>query len=249
MDPRMYEVNWSLEDHHWWFRGRRRIFVDVLRRQLGPTVPGAVPRLLAELGCGTGGNLPALAQLGRVIGVEPDAQSAEWARRKTGVEVVVDKLPECPSLPEATFDAIGMFDVLEHISDDQSALRRVRVLLRPGGFVLLSVPAFHWLWTRHDESLHHLRRYTRRTLTAAIQESGLLLRYALYFNFWLFPPVAALRLYHRAMGRGPLHDFSLPRAPINAALEWVFASESHRLARGKGFPVGVSLLALAWKEN
>jgi len=248
MDPMMYEVNWTLEDRHWWFRGRRKIFVDVLTRCLPPAAAGREP-VIAELGCGTGGNLSALAHLGHVVGVEPDPVGAEWARRKTGIEIVVDKLPDCPNLPMAAFDAVGMFDVLEHIEDDRAALCRVRDLLRPGGVALLSVPAFPWLWTRHDESLHHVRRYTRKALVAAVREAGLTLRFARYFNFWLFLPVAAVRLFHRATGGGPPHDFSLPPGPVNAALTWLFESESDRLSRGKGYPWGVSLLALISRDT
>ena len=80
---------------------------------------------------------------------------------------------------------------------------------------------------------------------AAVREAGLTLRFARYFNFWLFLPVAAVRLFHRATGGGPPHDSSLPPAPVNAALTGLFGSEAGRLARGKGFPRGVSLLALA----
>lgn len=247
MDPMMYEVNWSLEDRHWWFRGRRHILVEVLSRYL-PSRSDGRPSRIAEIGCGTGGNLPALARLGSVVGIEPDLVGAEWARHKSGLEVICDKLPDCLSLPDGEFDAIGMFDVLEHIEDDRSALTRVRALLRPGGVVLLSVPAFPWLWTSHDESLHHVRRYIRAGLTETIRSSGLVLRFAHYFNFWLFPPVAALRLFHRMTGGGPPHDFKLPPTPLNTILERLFRSESRRLAGGRGFPWGVSLLALAARE-
>jgi SAM-dependent methyltransferase len=246
MDPVMYEVNWSLEDRHWWFRGRRKIFVELLAHHL-PRSLDERPPYIVELGAGTGGNLPALARLGRVLGVEPDAQGAEWARGKTGIEVVVDKLPECPSLPNGAFDAVGMFDVLEHIEDDRSALRRVGQLLRPDGVALLSVPAFNWLWTRHDETLHHFRRYTRVTLAAVVRDAGLTLRFARYFNFWLFPGVAVVRLFHRFAGAGPAHDFTLPPAPINALFERLFGSESTRLKRG-GFPWGVGLLTLVARK-
>jgi SAM-dependent methyltransferase len=248
MDRRMYEVHWSLEECHWWFKGRRRILVEVLSRYL-PVRLDRKPLRIAEIGCGTGGNLPALARLGKVTGVEPDPVGAKWARDRTGLEVVCDSLPDCPSLPDGTFDGVGMFDVLEHIKDDREALRRVRSLLRPGGVALLSVPAFSWLWTSHDVSLHHVRRYARAELIEKIRSSGLTLHFAHYFNFWLFPPVVLVRLIHRMTGGGPPHDFKLPPALVNVMLERLFATESRRLAAGRGFPWGVSLLALATRES
>jgi SAM-dependent methyltransferase len=239
----MYEVHARIEDDHWWFRARRRIFTDAIRRHLPPRPAGETVRIV-ELGCGTGGNLPALARLGRVTGVEPDPGAAEVARRKGGAEVLVDRLPECPALPDSAFDVVALFDVIEHIEDDRGALRRAAGLLRPGGIAAISVPAFPWLWTRHDEALHHVRRYTRPALDAALREAGLTWRAGGYFNFWLFLPVAAVRLFHRALDGGPEHDLALPPLPLNAALEGILASESAR-AGARGYPWGVSLLAIA----
>jgi len=243
MDPSMYALNQALEDDHWWFRGRRAIFLEVLARHLPPS-PGGTTSAIVELGCGTGGNLAALSRFGQVTGVEPDPGAAEWARRKTGLHVIVDKLPECPSLPEGAFDVVGLFDVLEHIDDDRGALRRIARLLRPRGVAIVSVPAFPWLWTRHDESLHHVRRYTRAGLADALGDAGLSWDAGGYFNFRLFPLVAAVRLLHRATGGGPPHDFRIPPRLLNHILERIFAGEARRVA-DHGYPWGVSLLALA----
>ena len=146
--------------------------------------------------------------------------------------------------PDDRFDAVILSEVLEHIDDDRGALRRIARLLRPRGVVIVSVPAFPWLWTRHDESLQHMRRYTRAGLADALGDAGLSWDAGGYFNFRLFPLVAAVRLLHRAKGGGPPHDFSLPPRVLNRILERIFAGEARRLA-GRGYPWGVSLLALA----
>ena len=148
-------------------------------------------------------------------------------------------------MPHQTFDVVAAFDVLEHIADDVGALRRIGESLAPEGVLVVTVPAYAWLWSRHDELSHHVRRYRRRDLRAALEAGGYDVERATYFNAALFPVAAAVRLVHRYVThRQDTDDFSLPPRPVNELLAKVFAAERLPL-RHADLPFGVSVLALA----
>jgi hypothetical protein len=142
-----------------------------------------------------------------------------------------------------------MFDVLEHIQDDAGALQIVRRKLRPGGRIVLSAPAYNWLWGQQDIVNQHCRRYTLRTLGDRLQAANFTIERMTYFNTFLFPPIAAVRLVARLTGRQPVEagDFAYVSRPSNAALFTLFASERVFL-RYFNFPFGVSVFAAARKD-
>ena len=183
-----------------------------------------------------------LARHGRVYGMETNAQALELATAKGAGACAAGRLPEVIPFVGQTFDLIALLDVLEHLDDDAAALRALRVRLKPGGWLLITVPAYPFLWSRHDELHHHKRRYVARDLRAVIEAVGLRVHYLSYFNTWLFPLIAAVRLAR--VGSGHSGDLSMPNKFANALLTQIFASE--RLLLGRvAFPFGVSLLALA----
>lgn len=244
MDARLYEEFASLEDAHWWFRGRRDICRDTLARHL----PSRRPLRLLDVGCGTGGNLPMLRQFGEVEGLELDAGAVARSRARLGdgVQVHQGALPD--GIPEGRpYDAITALDVLEHLADPEAALGAIVRALVPGGVFLCTVPAFMFLWTEHDELNHHFRRYRRPLLAAQLRGAGLQLRHISYFNSWLFPPIAAVRLVRRLWpgprAPEPHSDLAMPPRPLNALLARLFASERHLVTSGS-LPFGVSLLAV-----
>ncbi|MCH9013739.1 MAG: class I SAM-dependent methyltransferase, partial [Proteobacteria bacterium] len=156
MDRQVYARMAELEDRHWWFAARRRILTEVLARLVA--LPAA-PRLL-EAGCGTGGNLAMLSRFGEVAAFEPDAEARRKAQEKSGFDVRDGRLPGDIPFEPGRFDLVAAFDVLEHVEDDLASLRALHAQLRPGGSALITVPAFEFLWSRHDERHHHWRRYT-----------------------------------------------------------------------------------------
>ena len=240
MKAGLYAQMHELEDRHWWFTGRRRIVAEMIRRLGLP--PDA--RLL-DAGCGTGGNLALLAGFGEPIGAEYDAEAARLARARGVCEVVRAGLPHAMPFAPGRFDLVTLLDVLEHIEDDAASLRTLASLLAPGGHLLLTVPAFPFLWGPHDEAHHHHRRYRAAGLRAVIEGAGLKLQWQSYYNSSLFPAVAAVRLLHRLLPAGPVGDeLALPPAPVNALLEALFAAERHLLGRVR-LPAGVSLIAVA----
>lgn len=242
MDARIYAEMAALEQRHWWFAARRKILDKLIS-----TLPLPEDAQILEAGCGTGGNLSMLACHGRVYGMENNAQALELAAAKGAeclpvVQIAAGCLPETIPFVGQSFDLIVLLDVMEHLDDDASALRALRARLKPGGWLLITVPAYPFLWSRHDELHHHKRRYVARGLRAVIDASGCKVRYTSYFNTWLFPLIAAVRLMRVREGQGSA--LSLPNAFVNALLTKLFASE--RLLLGRvSIPFGVSLLALA----
>jgi SAM-dependent methyltransferase len=245
MDPALYGQMRELEDRHWWFVGRRSIAASWLQAALPE------PARILDLGCGTGGNLAMLSQHGEVVGAELDEQAAQLARARDIAPVVRGELPDALPLAAESFDCVTMFDVLEHIADDAATLRTVHELLAPNGQLLLTVPAFPFLWGAHDVAHHHQRRYRAAPLRALLQQAGFEVQRLSYCNSWLFPPAALVRLLRRWLGSEASAagvELALPPAALNRLLAAVFASERFVLAHGR-FPFGVSLIALARKSS
>jgi len=242
MDEALYRQMRELEDRHWWFTARRRIVESVLARLLlGPGAP------ILDVGCGTGGNLAMLSRFGAVMGAEYDATAALLARERGVAPVARAALPDRLPFAASQFQLVTLFDVLEHIDDDQGSLTTLAGLLRPGGFLVLTVPAFPFLWSAHDTEHHHKRRYRAAQLRERITAAGLNVQWLSYYNSVLFPPVAMVRLLgkvvpHKSVGS----EVALPPAPLNTLLENVFAAERHWLGRVP-VPFGVSLMAVARK--
>ncbi len=237
MDPAYAATHAEADLAHWWFLGRRAIIVSEIARWLPEG-----PRRIAELGCGSGGLLPSIGRLGEVIGVEADPFLRATARER-GLDVVAGALPDAVPLPAGELDAVCLFDVLEHLDDDGRALRAAAALLKPGGLLFVTVPAYGWLWTRHDEVLGHRRRYTARQLRHRLLDAGLAVERLTYFNALLAPPIILARLGGRLVGRRS-HDLGRPWAPLNRWLARCFAAERH-LLRWSTLPFGISLLAAA----
>jgi SAM-dependent methyltransferase len=240
MDETLMKATLAVDEHHWWYRGRRRIIRAELDRL--PLAPGG--RVL-DAGCGSGRTLEELVDYGEVSGLELNAEAAELARGRDLGEVVVGRLEELP-WAEETFDLITCLDVIEHVPDDVAALVELRRVCRPGGWLLVTVPAYQFLWSRHDEANHHYRRYARPSLQRAAGAAGWTVERVSAFNSVLLAPAAAVRLAQRRLGtpNGYTSDLDLGPAWLNDVLEWPLALEARWLARGRTLPAGLSLLAL-----
>ncbi|HYT79402.1 MAG TPA: methyltransferase domain-containing protein [Actinomycetota bacterium] len=242
MDDALYVQHDLLEEDHWWFVGRRRIVLSVLRSFL-PQVAG--DRQLLDVGCGTGGMLKALRSFGDVTGMDTSPFAIDRARERSGCPVEWGVLPEPTPFEPESFDVVTALDVVEHVDDDEGALRTIHRVLRPGGLFVCTVPAFRFLWSGHDEVNHHRRRYRRSELLQKLQDGGFGIRKATYFNFLLFAPIALVRIGGRVSGRKG-SDFEVPSRGINGVLAWIFGAERH-LLRVTSLPFGVSLLVVCEK--
>jgi SAM-dependent methyltransferase len=244
MDAAEFEKHERLEADHWWFEGRRRCIAAVLETQL-KTVPR---RRILDVGCGTGGMFPLLKRFGAVSGAEfsPDAR-ARATRLYPDVAVSACALPG--DVPQGPFELITAFDVLEHLDEPQASARALAERLAPGGQLLVTVPAFQFLWSAHDVALQHRRRYSARLLREHLEAGGLRITWHSFFNSSLFPAVVAARLVGRLRSKNSAEGASdlkpLPKL-LNGALTTVFGAEG-RLLRTRRLPVGVSLIAMAEK--
>jgi SAM-dependent methyltransferase len=239
MERVVYQQMAELDDRHWWYRARRKIIADLIRREAH--LPASAQIL--EIGCGTGHNLAMLSDFGHVEGLELDEEARALSEKRLGRKVMSSPLPELAGVPDRHYDLIGAFDVIEHIDDDHAALASIATKLKPGGTFMMTVPAHQWMWSAHDAVNHHKRRYSRRSLKALINGSPLELKRVGYFNSLLFPLAVAERAASKLRGKEEA-DVTLPPAPLNMMLEKVFTAERHLVGR-LPLPPGLSLFAVA----
>jgi SAM-dependent methyltransferase len=228
------------EDRHWWYRGRRR----VLERVIADLRLPARARIL-DAGCGSGRNMVELARHGTVTGVELSNTSVALARERAAGEVIEGSVLEMDFAPDS-FDLAVSLDVIEHLEDDLAAMRELRRVVAPGGSLLVTVPAYQWLWSGHDEINQHHRRYTRRTLQRVAEEAGWKQARTTYFNSLLLPAAILLRVLERLNTKTTESSLDLwvPPAPMNWLLERPLALEAALIGRGGRIPAGLSLLAV-----
>ncbi len=242
----------DLERWHWWFRGRRRILAPLLRRFIGLRDGPRVAVLGSGPPQGLGWIREALGAGTRITALDADPSGVLRTALISGSEGTDEAAFACGTverLPfrDACFDAALALDVLEHLGDDRAGLAEAARIVRPGGLLLVTVPALPSLWGRQDVTSHHLRRYTRRSLEAVFRQAGIGIDWISGFNTLLLPAIAAVRWSSRWLPeqRQQGSDFDLARPGVtNELLERVFASERHLLGRVR-LPLGVSLVAAA----
>jgi SAM-dependent methyltransferase len=239
MDRIVYDRMAEHDSTHWWYTARRDILHDYVARYAGLPKDARI----LEIGCGTGHNLPMLMQFGSVDAIEIDPAARDIASKRLGKPVGAAPLPELTGVERGAYDMVAVLDVVEHIQDDVAALQAMKQCLKPGGKILIAVPAHQWMWSAHDVVNHHHRRYSKKTLVAAIQAAGMTPTKLGYFNSLLFPLAAAARVAGRMTGRDDSDD-SPPPGPVNKLFEAIFRAERHLVGRVPMTP-GVSILTLA----
>jgi SAM-dependent methyltransferase len=228
----------QLDQTHWWYVARRRVLAAAIARIVQPSKSARI----LEIGCGTGHNFGMLGGFGTVDAIEVDDVARAMASVRLGKTVGSAPLPALKGVADGAYDLIALLDVLEHIEDDTAALASIRTKLKPGGRILVTVPANKWMWSAHDTVHHHFRRYNPATLAAVVSSAGLKLDYVSHFNTLLFPLAAGFRLLGKLTGREDADD-AQPPSPINALFTSVFGLERHLLGQVP-LPFGVSLFAL-----
>lgn len=236
---------YALESGHWWFWGKRLLMRGLLGNRLRPGV-----RIL-DIGCGAGANALELSAYGEVTASDRSLDALSFVRSR-GIHSVV--AAEAPWLPfrSGAFDVVTAYDVIEHVEDDEAFVAELARVLAPGGALAIHVPAWPFLWSRHDEALEHKRRYTRRSLRRLLATTGLQIESLGWTNFTIFLPAVALRWSRRLLGSllGDSEDASggadlgIVPGPINALLRGVGRIEA-ALASTTGLPIGVSLASIA----
>jgi ubiquinone/menaquinone biosynthesis C-methylase UbiE len=236
----------EVEARHWFYSGKR----DIVRFWLHRAGPLKPDDLLVDCGAGTGRFVEEMIPVCRALALDDHAESLVIARSKLGPERVVEG--RCTALPFAdnSVDAITALDVLEHVEHDDMAVREIARVLKPGGVLVVTVPALPSLWSDWDVVLHHHRRYTRRTLHALLNHPPLEMLHWNYVNVAVLPIVWAVRMlrkFRRGTNStdGPRAEDSIPPAPLNSMLRWLFVTLAcQRLIH---FPLGVGLLGV-WRK-
>lgn len=235
-----YAVEAVVEETHWWFVGRRRLFRRELERADIP--PGAT---ILDVGTSTGANLRLLRNLGyaRVTGLDVSPDAIRFCESKGLGPVHQGDVCAIP-FPDGHFDLVLATDVIEHVEDEPRALAEIRRVLAPGGRVLLTVPAFQSLWGLQDEVALHQRRYRRGPLVDLVRRAGLQPRRAFYFNYLLFGPIWLARRVMRAARIRVRSEGEVNTLALNVLLTAIFTLDvwSAPVVRP---PFGVSILVLA----
>lgn len=253
MEEQDYRTTYELEDHNWWFVGMRRISLALLGH--APGDPPADRGPILDVGCGTGIMLEHLADLGTPTGLDFSATALEFCRKR-GAERLVQARGEQLPFADDSFAAVTAFGVIEHIDADRASIEEWARVLKPRGDLVLLTSAYQWLWSGHDVSNHHTRRYLTKEVAALLRDAGLEPTKVSYVNSILFPPILAVRLVER-LRRGskppaPHKDTGEVPAPANRALIGLLGLERRVLARPSRkakLPFGVSIVARATKPG
>jgi SAM-dependent methyltransferase len=252
-DPSFFNELAAIEDQHFWFRARNRLISELAKKICSGIQPGY--RVL-EVGCGTGHVLRALRDAcpaGRVIGLELWFDGLRHAQQRVGEGLVQADARSLPFGPQ--FNLVGLFDVLEHLPEEQEILRAVHGVLVPGGKLMLTVPAHPFLWSHFDEAARHCRRYSETGIRERLVEAGFRVEYLSPFMASIFPIVWVFRkagTFWRQNGTGTSRKWAARELLIVPGINWMLTSiltlEARWLARGHRLGFGTSLVVVATKS-
>jgi len=231
----------QLEDEHWWFMAKRHIVMSLIKKY-APEI--GENSFILDAGCGTGGNIEYFRKLSANIkGMEMCDAARVLAGEKTGAEVLYGRFPDEIPYADGSFDLVLMLDVLEHIDDDTASLKNIRDKIRDDSYLVLTVPAFKFLWSAHDESHQHKRRYLLHELEQKAVRCGYEPVYSSYFNTFLFPLIAIIRL----LKCGKSDDLKQTNRILNKILYKIMSFEAVLMNAIK-LPFGVSIV-MVLKKN
>jgi SAM-dependent methyltransferase len=247
MEPDEYQKLFQMENELWWFLGMREISTALLRRFLPE---GAHQRAILDVGCGTGGMLGTLRAYGNIVGADSSEKALALARCRAKTPLVQADACRLPFVSQS-FDLVTCFDVLYHLRvvSDLEALLEIARVLRPGGMLLLRVPALKLMRGRHDIAVHTRHRYEKRELLGRLRLAGLAPDFVSYVNFFLLPVAIVRRTLDRWLSPGSQGSEVEPVAPwLNRSLLRFLTLESKFVGR-LSLPIGLSLVAVARKKD
>ncbi len=238
----------KLESYYWWWVGRRAVIASVMAKHFG----GRSDLNMLDWGCGPGGNFPVLAPYGSLLGVDASPEALRFCREAghANVRPAGTVAEFMTAYPERNYDLITVFDVVEHIEGDVQFLRELQQLLKPGGHLLITVPAYQFLWSELDVAVSHVRRYTRGRITRALRTAGYSVQRASYFITIMAPLIIAFRLLGHLTGRSKKKQFSFVEFPssVNRLFINTIRLEA-KLLRWFNLPFGTSLIVLAQRRD
>jgi SAM-dependent methyltransferase len=237
-----YEKMYRVEDRDWWFVSRRELVLSHLKRHVSVKNP-----IILDIGCGTGATAKLLNGHGQVVGVD-FSQLALQACEKRGIENLVKGSATSIPLADGSVDLIVATDILEHLDRDDAALIEFQRVLKKGGMAIISVPAYEFLWSDHDEALMHRRRYTASMLGNRIRAAGLGLRYHGYALSLLFP-LALMRLFKKKRAENEVPEAQHVDLPAWANQMLIrFQRFENFIFRRRSLPWGLSVISVVEKQ-
>ena len=241
MDAEAYKEMIELQEEHWWFVARRDVIQSFIKMQM----PQGYGSKVLEIGCGVGGNVGLLSQSGQYRGIDMHKPAIDYCSEKyPQFEFQCTRVEDIPQeFNSNKFDSIYLLDVLEHIDDQVAILKSAQNYLTQSGKILVTVPAFEFLWSPHDEFVHHVRRYTKAGLKKVLEDSGYRVERISYFNSILFPLALIQRLGMRLLNRKLSTPLSTPPTIVNWLFKVIFAQEAWIL-KPTNLPVGLSIIAV-----
>ena len=263
-----YEVMYQVEDHHWWYLGMEHITCQLLERYLPqsdtafaprqathPAVGGEMgtagdcSRKILDAGCGTGAVMKYLARYGEATGFDFSAEALKFSHQRAHTRLAQASVLEIPFASQC-FDLIVSFDVICEMGvDDEQALLEFRRILKPGGLVMLRLPAYDWLRGKHDVATHIRHRFTRGEIGAKLKRNGFVPVRLSYANTFLFPIAFAKRLSERLLSSSQTgSDLTLDPGPLNGTLRSILSAEAP-LISAVGLPFGLTVVALARRDD
>jgi len=242
----MYDAIYKNEKTHWWYCARREIVLSLLDLSL----ENMRKLKMIDFGCGTGAMLETLSEFGEVTGVDFSDKALEYCKSKFDGKLLQVNLNE-KILLEDKYDIAVAMDVLEHLDDDYTGLCNMKNALINGGNLIITVPAFMFMWSAHDDNNFHKRRYTAKNLKQLLLKAGFEIKYLSYYNFWIFPIVAFLRVFFNLFKFNKNSEAENKKSNkfVNGLLYRIFKSEKLFVSRNISLPFGVSLITVAKKPN
>ena len=246
MDVEAYKEMIELQEKHWWFVARRDVIQSFMKVQMNESSTSKV----LEIGCGVGGNVGLLSQSGNYLGIDMHKPAIDYCSEKfPQYNFYCARVEDIPhEFSSNKFDSIYILDVLEHIDDQLAILKSTQHHLTQNGKILLTVPAFEFLWSPHDDFVHHVRRYTKNGLKKTLEEAGYKVERISYFNSILFPLALIQRLGMRLMKKELSTHLSTPLAVVNWLFRVIFGQEAWIL-KHTNLPVGLSIMAVVSKKQ
>jgi SAM-dependent methyltransferase len=243
MEEQLYRKFYEVETSHWWFVARQRIIQEIIEKETG-IAPGS--RIL-DVGCGTGAMLSSLSKRYDAYGTDTSPLAIEFCRQRKLQNVFQCTIEAFP-FPDMKFDLVLLLDVIEHVDDDIGIVKAASGYLKQGGHILVTVPAYEFLWSRHDDINFHKRRYVKAGLRRVFERAGLKIQLLSYYNTILFPGALIGRLGERVFPPKGDRTLEIPSPSLNSLLTQTFAFEKNLVGRFP-MPFGLSIIGLATQTS
>lgn len=244
MQEIVYHTNYLQEDNYWWFIARNEILKNTVKTFCSLDKEFN----LLDVGCGTGGFASLLKDECNVIGIDTSDTALSYSQKRGIKNLHNCLLKDFDKTKYGRIDAITMLDVIEHIEDDYSVVRDAYAILDSGSYMIASVPAYQWLWSRHDEIHMHYRRYTISQIRDVFKAAGFKIIYSSHFNSILFFPAVIKRFVDKITGGDKKNDNPIDEVPdfVNSLFTKIFGLEKNWIPK-ISIPFGISIVIVAQK--